>query len=53
MNQTTTKEITSYMKVVLIAKWNRNSDKIELPKFPLDLLEECNFVVKLLVSQGL
>jgi len=50
MNQPTTEEIASYIKMALTAEWNGNLDNIELPKFPLDLLEECNFAVTQLIQ---
>ena len=46
----TTEEIASYMKSRFIAELTGSVEISEMPRFPLELLEECNFSVKLLIK---
>ena len=50
MDTPTTQQIASYMKSRFIAELRGATDKLQMPRFPLDLLEECNFAIKLLVK---
>ena len=45
----TTQQIASYMKSRFIAELTGSVEKLQMPRFPLDLLEECNFASKLLL----
>jgi hypothetical protein len=45
----TTQQIASYMKSRFIAELTGSVDKLQLPRFSLDLLEECNFATILLL----
>jgi hypothetical protein len=44
----TTPEIAFYMKSIFLAELSGSVDKLQMPNFPLDLLEDCNFAIKLL-----
>jgi hypothetical protein len=44
-----TKEIGSYMKSRFLAELKGSVDKLQMPRFSVDLLEECNFATTLLV----
>ena len=46
----TTHEVAAYMKKRFIAELKGSAGEVQLPRFPLDLLEECNFAIKLLVK---
>jgi hypothetical protein len=45
----TTQQIASYMKSRFFAELTGSVEKLQMPRFPLDLLEECNFASKLLL----
>jgi hypothetical protein len=45
----TTHEIALYMQSRFSAELTGSVDKLQMPRFPLDLLEECNFAARLLV----
>lgn len=49
MDKPTTEQIASYMRSRFIVELKGAVEEIQMPRFPLDLLEECNFAVKLLV----
>lgn len=46
----TTDEIASYMKIRFIAELTDSVEQLQMPRFPLELLKECNFAAKLLVK---
>jgi len=46
----TTQEIADYMKATFIAELTGSAEKLQMPRFPLDLLEECNFATKLVLK---
>jgi len=50
MDTPTTQQIASYMKSRFIAELRGATKKLQISRFPLDLLEECNFATKLLVK---
>lgn len=50
MHQPSTEEIASYMKQRFCAELKGNKEKLDLPNFPLELLQECNFAMKLLAQ---
>ena len=50
MNNPTTEQIAFYMGARFIAELRGSVEEIQMPRFPLDLLEECNFAIKLLVK---
>lgn len=50
MDKPTTQQIASYMKSRFIAELRGATEQLQMPRFPLDLLEECNFATKLLVK---
>jgi hypothetical protein len=49
MDTPTTQQIASYMKSRFISELRGATEELQIPRFPLDLLEECNFATKLLV----
>ena len=49
MAQPTTQEIASYMQSRFTAELTGSVDKLQMPRFPLDLLEDCNFAARLLL----
>jgi len=50
MDKPTTEEIAFYMRSRFIAELNGTLEIFQMPRFPMDLLEECNFATKLLVK---
>src|ERR1700687_378762 len=46
----TTHEIASYMQSRFTAELTGSVDKLQMPRFPLDLLEDCNFAARLLLK---
>jgi hypothetical protein len=46
----TTQEIASYMKARLLAELTGSVERLQMPGFPVDLLEECNFATKLIIK---
>jgi len=44
-----TQEIATYMTSRFLAELNGSVENFQMPRFPLDLLEDCNFATKLLV----
>lgn len=49
MYNPTTHEVANYMKKLFAAELKGCAEEVPLPRFPLELLEECNFAMKLLV----
>jgi hypothetical protein len=45
----TTQQIAAYMKSRFIAELTGSVEKLQMPRFPLDLLEDCNFASNLLL----
>jgi hypothetical protein len=49
MDLPTTQDIASYMKSRFMAELTGSVEKLEMPRFPGDLLEDCNFATTLLL----
>lgn len=50
MPQPTTEEIATYLKAAFNAEMRGELGLLQMPRYSLDLLEECNFAAKLLVK---
>jgi hypothetical protein len=46
----TAEEIATYLKLLFTSQLKGNNEKISMPDFSIDLLEECHYAVRLLVE---